>query len=388
LRIFTTTTIIMYTFSNIFHFLLVTLPLVFALQLLTYKNIKSISTKILGILMIVVSFYYLLNANFILEDINLLYLQEYLLFFIFLTVNPLYFIYAKSLTKENFVVKQRTLLHFIPSFVVLLLSFFVDVSIPKEEQTLNGLNTYSIKTAAIIIYNVQVLVYAIAMIVLLGRHHKNIKSHFSFNNKDVNLNWFKVFVVIYIVFSSLDILVYYLKALTEYLDVFYYVLSILFFSFLGYFGVRQRDIYYVAKQLPSQLIVSAEIENGEKETVKKKLITEERVEEIMAQIESLMQETKQYRNQELSIYNLSKELEINKTYLSYVINEKKGQNFSSFINQYRINEAKILLLDKEMENYTIEGIANTVGFNSKSSFNAAFKKYEGMTPSEYKKQTN
>ena len=373
----------MYTFSNILHFLLATLPLVFALQLLTYKSIKSISTKILGTLMIVVSFYYLLNANFILEGTNLLYLQEYFLFFIFLTVNPLYFIYAKSLTKENFIVKQTTLLHFIPSFVVLLLSFFVDASIPKEQQLLGELNIYTIKIFAIILYNIQVLTYTIAMIVLLRRHQRNIKSHFSFSNKDVNLNWFKVFVVMYIVFSSLDILVYYLKALSEYMDVFYYILTILFFSFLGYFGVRQRDIYFVAKQLPSQLIVPTE-----RETVKKKLITEERVEEIMSQIESLMQETKQYRDQELSIYNLSKELEINKTYLSYVINEKKGQNFSSFINHYRINEAKILLHDKEMENYTIEGIANTVGFNSKSSFNAAFKKYEGMTPSEYKKQTN
>ncbi len=373
----------MYTFSNILHFLLATLPLVFALQLLTYKNISSISTKILGVLMIVVSFYYVLNAKFILEELNILYIQDYLLFFIFLVVNPLYFIYAKSLTKEKFNFKKSTLLHFVPSFIALTMSFFVDTKTALDQQVFGELNIYTIKMLSIFAYNIQVLVYAIAMIVLLRRHHINIKSHFSFNNKDVNLNWFKVFVVMYIVFSSIDILVYYLKALSEYMDIFYYILTILFFSFLGYFGVRQRDIYYVAKQLPSQLIVPAE-----KETVKKKLITEERVEEIMSQIESLMQETKQYRDQELSIYNLSKELEINKTYLSYVINEKKGQNFSSFINHYRINEAKILLHDKEMENYTIEGIANTVGFNSKSSFNAAFKKYEGMTPSEYKKQTN
>jgi len=376
----------MYTFSNILHSLLVVLPLVFALQLLTYKSIRSFSTQILGVLMLVVSFYYLLNADFVLKDLNLLFLQKDLLFFVFLTVNPLYFIYAKSLTNENFIFKRKILFHFIPSFLVLFTSFFVDANIKTEQQELWALNMYSIKMFSVFIYNLQVLAYATAMIVLLRKHHKNIKTYFSFNNKEVNLNWFKIFVVMYIVFSILDLLVYYLKALSEYLDVFYYVLTIIFFSFLGYFGVRQRDIYYVARSLPLQLITPTP--KMEKEKVKKKLMTEERVEEIMKQIERLMKETKQYRNQELSIYNLSKDLEINKTYISYVINEKKGQNFSSFINRFRINEAKELLLDKEMENFTIEGIANTVGFNSKSSFNVAFKKYEGITPSEYKKQLN
>ena len=77
----------------------------------------------------------------------------------------------------------------------------------------------------------------------------------------------------------------------------------------------------------------------------------------------------------------------NKSYLSQVINEYFRKNFSTFVNEYRVKEASRLLLEKESENYTIEAIANSVGFKSKSAFNSAFKKFTGITPSYFVNST-
>jgi AraC-like DNA-binding protein len=63
-------------------------------------------------------------------------------------------------------------------------------------------------------------------------------------------------------------------------------------------------------------------------------------------------------------------------------------NFSDFINQHRIEEMKIRLTDNRYHHFKIEQIAFDTGFNSKSTFQAAFKKFTGLTPSEYRKRYN
>jgi AraC-like DNA-binding protein len=70
--------------------------------------------------------------------------------------------------------------------------------------------------------------------------------------------------------------------------------------------------------------------------------------------------------------------------LSYVINTGFNENFFRFINQYRVEKAKELLLLEEMNRLSILGIAFESGFNSKTSFNTTFKKFTGQTPSAFK----
>jgi len=72
--------------------------------------------------------------------------------------------------------------------------------------------------------------------------------------------------------------------------------------------------------------------------------------------------------------------------LSQIINENLHLSFFDFINSYRIKEAGKRLVSSDYQKYTILAIAMNVGFNSKSAFNMAFKKFTNKTPSEYKKQ--
>lgn len=96
---------------------------------------------------------------------------------------------------------------------------------------------------------------------------------------------------------------------------------------------------------------------------------------------------KPYHKLNFNIEDIADALKTNTRYISQVINETFELNFFNFVNNYRIEEAKEILKSKDSEKYTIEGVAKMVGFNSKSSFNNAFKRSTGLTPSEFKKNT-
>jgi AraC-like DNA-binding protein len=96
-----------------------------------------------------------------------------------------------------------------------------------------------------------------------------------------------------------------------------------------------------------------------------------------------MTEHKYYLRQDLTLHELASLLGTNTLYISRIINARTGHNFNSFINQYRIEEACKILVADQQQLMSIEGIALTCGFKSKSAFNAAFKKLKGVTPTEY-----
>ncbi|MEP3210014.1 MAG: helix-turn-helix domain-containing protein [Maribacter sp.] len=108
---------------------------------------------------------------------------------------------------------------------------------------------------------------------------------------------------------------------------------------------------------------------------------------LFQQIGVLVVGQKLYLEPNFSLASLSKLLEKSTQKTSEVINQYAKRNFNDFINYYRIQDAKALLTETESQKYTISSIAFDMGFNSLSSFNSAFKKFEGTTPSSYKKHS-
>ena len=100
---------------------------------------------------------------------------------------------------------------------------------------------------------------------------------------------------------------------------------------------------------------------------------------------NFMETHKPYLNPSLSLKSLADELSISREHLSLTINNLFKQNFYHFINSYRIEACKKELLKKENGRKTVLNIALESGFYSKNTFNSAFKKITGMTPTEYKK---
>ncbi|WP_158221779.1 helix-turn-helix domain-containing protein [Myroides sp. N17-2] len=102
------------------------------------------------------------------------------------------------------------------------------------------------------------------------------------------------------------------------------------------------------------------------------------------EIISFLENEDAYLDADFSLQDLATALDINRIELSEVINRELNSNFYSLVAQYRIQNAKQLLRDKQ--NLLIEGVMQEVGFNSKITFNKYFKNFVGMTPSEFRRQ--
>lgn len=110
-------------------------------------------------------------------------------------------------------------------------------------------------------------------------------------------------------------------------------------------------------------------------------LTDTRMRRIAARLRQAMVEESLYRDPQLSLRVLSNEIGVSENYVSQTLNVEIGQKFFDFVNAYRVDAAKRELL---LGNDTTLAVALDVGFNSRSTFNAAFRKHAGTTPSAYR----
>ena len=108
------------------------------------------------------------------------------------------------------------------------------------------------------------------------------------------------------------------------------------------------------------------------------------VHNVLSRLGEIIEEEGGYRDPDISLQSLSTQLGIPNHQLSKILNESLGMNFRGYINRYRLEEAKRLLVEKS--GMSILDIAYAVGFNSKSAFNSAFVKEMGLSPSAYCKK--
>jgi AraC-like DNA-binding protein len=114
-------------------------------------------------------------------------------------------------------------------------------------------------------------------------------------------------------------------------------------------------------------------------------LSEQSISEIMINIERYMNIQKPYLEPDFSLEQMAENIGFLRTHISRTINESYQMNFREFINMYRINESIRLMSDDREDYNAINQIYFEAGFNSKSVFNAAFKKQTGITPSEFRK---
>jgi AraC-like DNA-binding protein len=98
---------------------------------------------------------------------------------------------------------------------------------------------------------------------------------------------------------------------------------------------------------------------------------------------SLLNDEKIYLDPNISLHVFSNKIGVTAQILSAFLNEELDISFNDLINKYRVEEFKKLINQPENEVLTIIAVAKKCGFNSKSSFNRAFKKFIGTTPSDY-----
>lgn len=110
------------------------------------------------------------------------------------------------------------------------------------------------------------------------------------------------------------------------------------------------------------------------------------LEVLKGKLDDLMREEQLYRDGDLSLPELARKMEMSVHEVSWLLNKGYNQNFYQYINHYRVERTRIMLLAPEYNHLSILGIAFEAGFNSKTTFNTVFKKTMGMSPREYRQQ--
>lgn len=162
--------------------------------------------------------------------------------------------------------------------------------------------------------------------------------------------------------------------------------SVLYFGFPSYiFGpITFSFVFYALAAFLFFFPNSRTIIEGEKARYSNKKIGNSQATQIQAQLRQLMQEEKCYKNPDLKLRDMARQLEVSPHTLSQYLNDNLGKSFSDFINEYRVKAACQLIQTEH--NLTVEGIGIEVGFRSKSSFYTAFKKQQGTTPNQFAKR--
>ena len=142
----------------------------------------------------------------------------------------------------------------------------------------------------------------------------------------------------------------------------------------------ETEKQYADKSLQTEKRVSDSGKPGLKSGTKQ-------MKELIEDMVILMEEEKFFLNSGFTVNDFAKKLKSNRSYISQIIREHFHTNFNNFVNEYRIKEARKLLISEEYKNYSIEGIASLAGFHSKATFNSAFKKFTGVTPSFFQKNS-
>jgi AraC-like DNA-binding protein len=125
---------------------------------------------------------------------------------------------------------------------------------------------------------------------------------------------------------------------------------------------------------------------AEKKYAGRSLLDQVDVSTLIGKLTRLMEHDRLYADDQLTLHDVADELSITPHQLSQLLNDRLNTNFNTFINQYRINEAKEMLLNSPHK--TVLAISLEVGFNSKSAFYEAFSRFTGMSPQNFRKRSN
>ena len=122
----------------------------------------------------------------------------------------------------------------------------------------------------------------------------------------------------------------------------------------------------------------------EKKAAYRSLVSPAVMDRMQEQILKIIVFDKKYLDKDYSAQDLANEIGTNTRYISAVVNVRFHMNFTSFVNSYRINDANSILVDQRYQDLNIEEVSDMVGFSNRQSFYAAFYRFTGITPRQWR----
>jgi AraC-like DNA-binding protein len=316
-----------------------------------------------------------------------------------LLIGPFVYLYVRSF-RETITLRKVW-----PHFVLFIVFLFVDYlylptlvhKYPPSHEVPGEilLNPASpVRITLRIVRIVQMIVYYVLAERALTSYQKSIHHLFSETSR-ISLAWVRWLINGYLfLIISLLVLFYFVVRYPEQFDLLIIVntaIIIPYIYLITFKGLAQPTLWQKKtdeqkESLEKEIryVAEMELKKDRKRDQISYLQHETKISEIVSRISEAMQNEKLYQQAELTLQNLADRIKTPPYQVSQAINEGMHKNFYDLVNGYRVDEAKRLLLDVKNRNYTILSVGFEAGFNSKTTFNTVFKKFTGLTPTEYR----
>lgn len=321
--------------------------LILSFYLFANKSYSNLSNKLFGLFLLILSLRVLKSLFYAFSTEEPIWFLQFGPSF-FLLIGPLLFCYVVSVVNPNSFWVKYWKQHILVWLIIIAgLMIFVPF---KDHSQLN-------KETILPIINLQWLLYMLVSYIFI---RTNIDTK---NNNSLKSKWLSfLLIAVLIIWASYTFITF------NYFVSGSIVFSILFYLFFS--------VFIFKKKITSKIF--------EKTKQRSTITNSEKTDNLVSKLNTIMVDEKLFTNPDLKLSEVAKKLEISKHELSKLINDNIRKSFADFINEYRVEEAKKQI--KTNSQYTIEAIGNQSGFNSKSAFYKAFKKFTGTTPARFKTQ--
>jgi AraC-like DNA-binding protein len=345
----------------------------------------------------------MLEKLVLLRAINLPYFGHSVFLGSPLAFGPFLYLYARRVVRPGARFQWRDSLHFVP-FLLSVATLLV----LRGGPSVNGGNAAgpaggqdplpSALDVLDVLVVASLVAYTVLVTVMLRAHRRKIPDYFSRDSIAVNLKWldwltasFSLAYGFVVVATSLIPL--FAGQASTYRQTVPDIGTAFFVVVFGFCAIKQPVVFKAAERRPPEpASIGANGEAGAAERSDATLrkygksgLKEAEAARLLSKLEEHMRSARPWLDPELTIEDLASALGVQRHHVTQVVNALLHKNFYRFVNEYRIAEVKRKLDDGEAGRLSLLGIAMDSGFNSKSTFNDAFRKITGLAPSEYRK---
>jgi len=329
---------------------------------------RTLAQVLLGLLIVCMSFNVCIFLILKYGLYNQYPILHWLPFGLSFTIGPLLYFYTKAVISKSFKITKSGYKH----FLLLLLDYPHSIYHIIYGRTVLHLDLHYVLDKFALFSMISNAIYLFLTYKAVKEYNKQLPNYAS-NTRNLQLKWLgnSIFIwtglfVFGLVYGAIDFI----------LDLNFeeaYFINYLLIATVLWLGIKGTMQGQNSMELSRQITQSLPAEKGEK---------------IIKDLKQLMKNQKIYLYPDLTLRNVEDQLNFSSKEISLAINSVIKKNFYQFINEYRVEEFKLRVLDKKNKHLTLFGIAQESGFNSKATFNRVFSSVTGISPRQFLDQSN
>lgn len=303
---------------------------------------------------------------------------------------PLILLYTRALTDGQFRWTARDGVHFILPVLYYGIHFAVwAMPDARKFEFLDGTVGSVLQTSLDVVFYLATTWYVGQAFRRYNAYRQLIEQEYA-NIGHMTLQWLRVFLVAFSAYLVFDLMFNLAGLVFKFWYTGWYwlnltrALMLYYLSATGWAYAQKSSVEYEMLETRASSVAQVQTENPTQPMTGKLTMPPEVVALRRPQLAAFMETEKPWLDPELTLSDLAERVGLNASQMSYLVNNGFEQNFNDFVNSYRVEEVKRKLAAPDFQHLSLLGIAFESGFNSKATFNRAFKKLTGNAPSQFK----